>query len=297
MNVRKVALFSIAALLLGCGGPGGGRYTHQVTGGSVNVSDNVARTGRGSDHSRQTHLVVTPPATAPAATASIGPPPTSGAPVKVTIGGQAIEAPAGSGLQLSITENGVETPDSYKHDRQATGYGATLKTDSANGTAGFTSALPDVQLPKTPGESGGAGTDGGETTVNWASYLPATSKGALMFFVLAGIAAVAAGVYCFFTRDIPRTLIIAGVSVALVTTAVLVDKYPSVFLLLFAAAAGGAVLWFYLHRKDTALTAVVAGIEAADPVAAEVVKGSIARAGGAAAGVKSTIAAVKEKLP
>jgi hypothetical protein len=304
----SVLLLLIATLALSAG-CASWRYAHQVDGGSVNAVDNVARKGPGADKSRTTTIRVTPPNVpsvpmTPTTHPSVAPAPTApttslapaGDPVKVVFGGQGIQAPAGSGVEFIIDEKGVQTGEEYRHDRTANGNGATLRTDSPNGTTGFTGALPDISLPKTPGESGGAGTDGGDFAASITNILPQASRVAYIFMVAGLLGLITAGVYFYITKNWAKTLIIAGIAGVLIAVGVLLDRYPWVFVLALLAGAAGLALWFYIHRRDQALTAVVAGVENAPADAASAVKNAIADAGGSVPAVKAVISAIKDAL-
>lgn len=208
------------------------------------------------------------------------------------INGNKIKVPKGDSVSVSIKENIKESSKKVSDKASAEAKGAGIKTDGPGGDK-FNASAPSVGLT-------GVGTaDGGDTT--FKGVVAAVKGGSYLLYWFGGILIVAGVLVGAGLKEVKLGVAIAGGGGALIATAVLIEQFPWVFLLIPVAAIGiGAYSYFHLKSKNVALGTVATGIEdlaTTDPASAEKVKSSIADAAGKDYDkVKAEITKIKKKL-
>lgn len=298
--MRNIGVFAVIILAMawfvgggGCSSPTAA-YQHTVTGASASGSNVVEKNG--AAQSRTTEVTITP-ATRPAgmvetetAVFAAASQPAS----RLTIDGTDVSVPFGAGIIFKRTETG--TPDRYIHTRNVQATGANLRTNVKEGAGSFDASAPKIGMGK--GEDGGLTADAGDVESSWkwlGQALSATSKGALILYVLGGLLIVAGVVMGWFRKSFFDALALGLGGLALIGTGVVIDKYPWVVLLTVAVCVAiGVGYWLYV-RKTKALQAVTGAVEASPPTVSDTVKGIMRKI--ATPAIKAEVSKAKRDTP
>lgn len=286
-----VVLGVLLTSLTGCSGFNGmfgEKWETRAIGAQVNVADTIRDQRGGVEKSdRGIDVEITPTTLAAANVAGTQP-------VVVSAGDRAITAPPGAVVKVRMADAVQSATPIYEHNRSAIAQGSSLYTQSKQGTGGFDSSAPKVELPRTKGESGGARADGGESSVDWSNILPATNRIGLWVGGLAVACFVAAFLVWFFNRDnIITPLVIAALGLVLLGVAVVIDRYPWVLALASVMSIVLGVIWFIYRRHRQTLSVVAKAVEAAPQPVQDIVKSGVAARAATMPFVKNIISKAK----
>ena len=139
-------------------------------------------------------------------------------------------------------------PDGTNVTTEGSAVGASIATMQKGGTANFDASPPELDLAKLKGQAGSA-----QSSIK--NLWQRAASGPVLLVVCGVLLILGAGVVFYLTKDLPTALIIGGGGIAVAAVGILLESYPWLLLVAFAAGIGVLVYFIWQSKAKTTLSA------------------------------------------